>query len=345
MGEIGSTTSIRPLIDALHKSTSRWVRRESALALGRIGTDRVVEPLDTAMRTDPDTSVRKYAARGLYLALAEKAIPYFQSALAIEKDPGCVQALRWLCDVEFKGTQAPVIAAGEISYGSLEGMLYKIYTPKSYTPTSPCGLLVSVHGTDGTPDAYASMCRATADRESCLVLAPYFDAFNFPLYDMLCTDGSGVRSDQRLLQIIDSLPQIANVKVDRFFLFGHSKGGQFVLRFVMAHPDRILRAAACAFGNAVMPDGNGIFPMGPKPNAMMPDLAAISFTDLVSAKMAVVVGSKDVNKPLVEQFAMKAQQYAREQAKKSKIQLFVVPDGIHAGTSNFPTASQFLFGR
>lgn len=345
MGEIGSSTSIRPLLDALHKSSSRWVRRESALALGRIGTERVVEPLDSAMRTDKDTSVRKYAARGLFLCLGTKAAPYFQTALATEQDPGCILALRWLCDTEFKGTRPPLIAPGEASYGSLSGMLYKVYTPKTYDPARPCNLLVSVHGTDGRPDAYLSMGQATADRENCLVLAPYFDAFNFPLYDMLNSDVHGIRSDLRLLEIIDTLPQLASVIVDRFYLFGHSKGGQFVLRFVMAHPDRILRAAACGFGNAIMPNENANFPMGMKPNALMPDLASISFGDLASAKMAVIVGSEDSNRSLVEEFASKAEDYAKRHATDYRIVLTVVPGGHHSGAENFPSASRFFFGR
>lgn len=343
LGKIGSTASIKPLLAMLEKDRSRWERREAALSLGRIGGELVIEPLNKAMCSDPDVSVRKFAAHGLYLALGEQAIPYFQSALAIETFDGCRLNLRWLCDTNFKGTTPPAITPGKVAYGSYYGMLYKLYTPKNYDPNRPCRLLVSVHGSDGSPEAYADMCRATADREYCFVLAPYFDACNFPIFDMLSEDITGTRSDQRLLQAVDNLPQYVNVQTDRFFLFGHSKGGQFVLRFVMGHPERILRAAACGFGIAIMPDDKSYFPYGVRPNPLLPDLPTISFDNMVKTEMAVVVGTKDPRMKLAKEFTAKAKEYAEKHGIGTGPELFIVNNGPHAGVSNFPTAAEFLF--
>jgi len=60
--------------------------------------------------------------------------------------------------------------------------------------------------------------------------------------------------------------------------------------------------------------------------------------------MAVVAGTEDKDAALVEEFAIQANEYAKSHGIRSRIQHLVVPRGVHAGGSNFPTSARFLFG-
>ena len=81
------------------------------------------------------------------------------------------------------------------------------------------------------------------------VLAPMFpggliqrDDFNS--YKLLSCDG--IRYDLILLDMIEDMAKrYPGVHTDQFFMFGHSGGGQFVNRFLFAHPDRL---KACSIG-------------------------------------------------------------------------------------------------
>ena len=60
------------------------------------------------------------------------------------------------------------------------------------------------------------------------------------------TDQVKEQFDQILLDMIDDMAKrYPGVETDKFFLFGHSGGGQFVNRFLFAHPEKL---RACAIG-------------------------------------------------------------------------------------------------
>lgn len=110
-------------------------------------------------------------------------------------------------------------------------------------------LLVIIHGTGCAVEDYVRHAKELADRDHVAVLAPLFpggliqrDDFNS--YKLLSCDG--VRYDQILLDMIDDMAKrYPGVETDKFFLFGHSGGGQFVNRFLFAHPEKL---RACAIG-------------------------------------------------------------------------------------------------
>ena len=110
-------------------------------------------------------------------------------------------------------------------------------------------LLVIIHGTGCAVEDYVRHAKELADRDHVAVLAPLFpggliqrDDFNS--YKLLSCDG--VRYDQILLDMIDDMAKrYPGVETDKFFLFGHSGGGQFANRFLFAHPEKL---RACAIG-------------------------------------------------------------------------------------------------
>ncbi|MCX5759427.1 MAG: hypothetical protein NTU83_13155 [Candidatus Hydrogenedentes bacterium] len=219
------------------------------------------------------------------------------------------------------------------------------YLPTGNPISEKWPLVVSVHGTDGSPDAYLDMCREGAEKYGVVVLAPYFDFPMFPTYDILNIGLAMERSDLAILEIIDTLAERIPLDTSRFYLFGHSKGGQFVSRFVLAHPDRIIRAAAGSPGNYVMPDPDVLFPHGTNPNPQTPDLAAPDFGKLAQTPMLVLMGQKeDVGwHDLAKAFIQATQAYADEHRITCNVKFAVVEKGFHAGVSNYPSASRFLY--
>lgn len=48
----------------------------------------------------------------------------------------------------------------------------------------------------------------------------------------------------------------------QFYLYGHSAGGQFVARYVVTHPDRVIKAVVSAAGRYSYPDDTVPWPYG-----------------------------------------------------------------------------------
>jgi pimeloyl-ACP methyl ester carboxylesterase len=189
------------------------------------------------------------------------------------------------------------------------------------------------------------MCAEDAERHGLVVLAPWFDYPTYPNYDTLNLELGATRSDLRLLEIIEEVSSFIPVRTDRFFLFGHSRGGQFVQRFVRAQPHRIQRAAACGSGSYVRPGARLLFPDGESPNPLAPDIQDPKFGSFVQAPLAIVVGTEELQRRLdeAERFAREVRSYAEENEIPCNIGFFSVPGGGHSGRSNYPTAARFLF--
>lgn len=113
-------------------------------------------------------------------------------------------------------------------------------------------LLVIIHGTGCAIEKYIEGAKELADKQHVAILAPMFpggllDHDDFNSYKLLSCDG--VRYDQILLAMVDDMAKrYPGVETDKFFIFGHSGGGQFSNRFLLAHPDRLKAASIGAPG-------------------------------------------------------------------------------------------------
>ena len=127
----------------------------------------------------------------------------------------------------------------------------------------------------------------TADRRNLVVVAPAFDCvFNRPLdraqdfdprgklrdpklirdwylwdFVALLSHGSEQRSDLRLLEIFDCFNRHV-MKREKFLLYGHSGGAQFVCRFILFHPEVVDTAAASSSGTFTFPRYDKDYPWG-----------------------------------------------------------------------------------
>lgn len=345
MAYAGASDAAARVQEALRNSSSHHVRRNAAYTLGALGDRSALGLLKTTALEDAEFSVRRASVKAIYDLLGEEADDRLWEIWADTNDGGLRAAIDWLLDDEFKGTVEPDGNPGRVIDASLDGTHYKLYLPLRARRGTP--LLISVHGTDGVPEPYLNMWLPDAEKHTFAVLAPHFDNPTFPFYDLLEIGLGSTKADKRLLAIVDEVARYHPIRTDKFYLFGHSKGGQFVTRFVLAHPDRIIAAAASGSGHYVRYDPNGLFPGGTKPNPLAPDVAPLDFGDLVRTPLAVVLGTRELErrKAQANAFMDDVQRYADEHDVRSQVELIWVPDGPHRGVSNQPAASEFFFGK
>jgi pimeloyl-ACP methyl ester carboxylesterase len=138
---------------------------------------------------------------------------------------------------------------------------YCLYVPESLKEDqdrSGVRLIVAMHGTGRTADAYRDGFAPLAERTRSIVLAPLFpvgliepgELSNFKrikFHDM--------RFDLLLLAMVDEVAKKYGLDPkQRFLLFGFSGGGQFVHRFYYLHPDRLAAVTIGAPGSITQLD-------------------------------------------------------------------------------------------
>ena len=139
---------------------------------------------------------------------------------------------------------------------------YSVHLPDCYydEPDPHYQLLVIIHGTGCGIEEYIRSARTLADKQHVAILAPVFpggliDHDDFNSYKLLSCDG--IRYDQILLSMIEDMKKrYPGLETDRFFLFGHSGGGQFVNRFLFVHPERLKAVSIGAPGRPTFLNSN-----------------------------------------------------------------------------------------
>ncbi len=330
------------------------VRQAAAYTIADLRAKAHAQALLDAARNAPEPLTRIIAAGAFYRVMGKGALHDLNRLLASETDPYAREHLDWFTQLIRNGdTFSTRPRPGEVVACAQSGTRYLVYAPTDYGQGAHHDLLISVHGTFGSADRYMEIVRERADRENVMVVAPWFDAATFPSFDNLNLDNVGIglpRSDLRLLEIVDALGAYASVNTEKLYLYGHSKGGQFVQRFVFAHPDRVARAAPCASGIYLAPaeetkGGYGeMFPYGAAPNPFAPDLATRTFEGLVAAPIVFFVGTQDPRMLDAHRFVRESQLRARKEGYIPRIEVRLLPEVGHDGSKTFPPAADFLFG-
>lgn len=144
-----------------------------------------------------------------------------------------------------------------------------------YHPNGPVrDILVIAHGTRGKDEtaqqaAQIFLNRWTdfAEKHSVALIVPVFDDARFGNtsggyggYRGLF--GKHIPADDFVIGLVAAYQTDLALPEDPFLLYGHSAGGQFVIRFLARHPDRVRHAVASAPGRYSYPSRSAPWPYG-----------------------------------------------------------------------------------
>jgi pimeloyl-ACP methyl ester carboxylesterase len=158
----------------------------------------------------------------------------------------------------------PNVTTGQVHGIGLNS--YQLYVPDTHSSGSR--VLVVVHG-ETRPDQDVAALAETfinrwtgfAEQTGAVIVAPAFSQLDFG------SDGDGrggyrglygrvMGADEFLHNVLTHVGHVTSVPTAgrRFFLYGHSAGGQFANRYLVRHPDRVIAAVLSAPGRYAFPD-------------------------------------------------------------------------------------------
>jgi len=346
LGFLGSQASVDLLKRRLREEEHDRTRRTIAHVLGDIGSAKAVAELVRVMRSDRNIEVRASAGDALNKIANPTALRAIRDAARKEEHYRIRAQLEQLVENPgFKRHERPKVGRGATTVGHCHGTRYLLHVPTTYDPQGRGRVVVWIHGTRCLADTFERCVTEDAEKYGCVVLAPQFNQGQYPHFGSFNVGLCPLRADLRLLEIIDEVGEVVHVDTGKFILFGHSEGGQFVNRFVLAHPDRIGRAAAAGCGDFVHSDPGKPFPIGTGATQWAPDLGTLDFSRLACAKLAVVLGeNEDKNhQNAVEAFVTDVRTFAKSHGLDCGVVDIRVPDGGHYSVTNYVAARDFLF--
>lgn len=160
-------------------------------------------------------------------------------------------------------------------------------------------VLIAIHGAERDATIQRSNWQSWAQKNNAVVLAPQFDKGPYP--DRLFQWGGMEDSDPQhwTFQIVEQLFQKVrrdeHLNAERYFLFGHSAGGQFVHRFtLMMNESHVSIAVAANAGSYTMPTyQDSFFSRGFPWFASEKRLPPARLAEAFSHKMVVMLGEED----------------------------------------------------
>jgi poly(3-hydroxybutyrate) depolymerase len=174
------------------------------------------------------------------------------------------------------------------------------HRPPGFTPDSP--ILMVMHGRKRNGDEYRDYFAAESQRCGFLVVAPQFAEAGYPhphAYNygrVVDAAGNALPPQQWIFSMVEDVFREVRARTasrrERFFLFGHSAGSQFVHRLaIFAWSDSIEKAVAANAGSYTMPLRGERFPFG---------LDGVPITDddvarLFSRPLVVLLGDRDID--------------------------------------------------
>lgn len=170
--------------------------------------------------------------------------------------------------------------------------------PRAYTPATP--LLFVHHGVGRNGAAYRDHWASDADNAGILVVAVEFPEASFPdylwyhfgnLHDETGTPNPRERWTYGIIpRLFDALRTQGVTRRDRYGLFGHSAGGQFVHRMLsFGYRERVAVAVCANAGTYAMPDLATAWPFGLGGTAVDAD----ALRALLRFPLTVMTGTED----------------------------------------------------
>ena len=274
-------------------------KRAAVTALGKMDYDWPVPALARVLRQSDDPELCKRAASALGRIGSKNAQYALRSSLGkLENKLGCKNAALWALSV-MRSEINPERIDTELTAGRRLQVFYKGQKYFLYHPTVRLRsgetkeglrpwLLVCIHDSDLRAEEMFNICWKSAKKRQMAVLVPYFDNMAFPEYGSF-NYWEDTRADKRLIELIAHVGEYASVNTKEVYLFGYGQGGDFIQRFVMAHPQRIAKAAFES-NNFTKPDTELLYPVGVGANPMAPDIK-IELYDFIKADSLLVMRS------------------------------------------------------
>ena len=188
---------------------------------------------------------------------------------------------------------AEVPGGGERRLAHAPHINYHLVVPSNLRRAAP--VLVLVHGISRNVDEHVRWFANAAAARGAIVVAPVFSLGTFPNYQRLGGLGRGPRADHALDAILAEVRVQVPMAGGQLLLYGHSGGGQFVHRYVMAHPDGVARYVVSAAGWYTWPDPTMPFPDGTGPTPGLADLAPDP-QRFLTVPGQVLVGARDTRR-------------------------------------------------
>lgn len=178
-------------------------------------------------------------------------------------------------------------------------------------------ILVVAHGmynkTDNPTDVskrFIKRWRSYANKYGLIVIAPVFDNKRWGMFShgyggYRNLFGRHQNADVFVNQLVDHYSKQTSTKSKKFYLYGHSAGGQFTNRYVVTHPQRIIKAVVSAAGRYSYPNQSVPWPYGAgmlvksigwkNPNTTKDVLVSKRLVNYAQAasKISIVIGSLD----------------------------------------------------
>lgn len=129
------------------------------------------------------------------------------------------------------------------------------------------GMLSSNETAEDAARRYLNRWMQYADKHNVIVIVPVFDTRRFGNlgggyggYRNLF--GRHLAADKFVNDLVDQYSNRTSTGSSQFYLYGHSAGGQFVNRYTVTHPERVIRAVVSAAGRYSYPTTSVQWPYG-----------------------------------------------------------------------------------
>ena len=183
------------------------------------------------------------------------------------------------------------------------------YKPSDYTPDSP--ILFALHGDDRTAYSYRLEWKAHAEKLGFMLLAPHFSADEFPgsngfqLGNVVSGAGGVAGEEPRanpeetwvfsiIERLFDDFGRREDTRRQRYAIYGHSAGAQFVHRMMLFKKDtRVEFAVAANAGWYLQLDPAADWPFGLK--GVESAVADVDIDRYLSFPLVIALGDADVN--------------------------------------------------
>ena len=248
----------------------------------------------------------------------------------------------------------------------------KTFTKDQQTLVIAHGMLSKKDKGRDVAKAYLSRWKPYADKYGLLLIAPVFDT---PRFGNLGGGYGGYRNlfgkhisaDLFVHRIVKRYATRTSSGSDKFYLYGHSAGGQFVNRYMVTHPERIIKGVVSAAGRYSYPELSVPWPYGAGglskilkwkdgTKTVVNVQNNLKNYALAAKNISVVIGDKDLNvqpkRPahigrtridIAKSWAYQMNLNAARHGINGEVQVNVIPHIGHNSSKLTPYCAEVLF--